>query len=396
MPSFAFSEVPGHPTFKKRDENLPKKPESTDGVVKRDMEDFDHFILPQNVKKGWMTTLSGLKEYARKFISVEKEPDPNTQLIRRADFQNRIIRAFFSGEIGNISSYRKQLNDVILDMAIEKKLPNPTQDVSKVFDGIEPAIDAIQKDRTSFAPQGQEEQIFGLNEILDAHSSIDYVEFKYDHANNRIDGPVRLVQVKRSLLSEAEMKHIRRKHQEYVNGLFDRASLNVLIEKPAQEKQNVFLTGVLFEAEMSKLETQEQKDAWIENKLLDVIYALIEMIQVDPNDQDLQRLGEHCQISVPFMKLMILNVPLEKLEEITSILAEASDVDVIPFLSQINALKVWIESTGISAAECLQMDPKWEAPPNLSPTTKFESVIWHGGRQEPSQPLTADTSLTIN
>lgn len=395
MPSFSVSENPVYPPFKTRDQFLPKKTIPVSSGSEREMAAHNEFILPKDVKNGWMTSAAGLKEYAKKFISVERESNLDTQLVRRADFQNRIIRAFFAGEIGNISTYRKQLNDFILDLCAEMKLPNLSQGVSRVFDGIEPAIHAIQNDKSGFTKQEGVEQVIGLNEILDAHHSIDYVEFKYD-AEKGIVSPVRLVQVKRSQMTDSsEINNIRRKHQEYVNGLLSQAALDILIAEPARKKQKEFLSGALFAQEMMNLH-EEEKILYVEKKLMEVFYALLDMPNFAVNQSDIEHLSEACLISVPFIKLLLLQTPSNELTEIASILADASGVEETKFLLQISDLKRWIDTTGLSSAECLLMNANWQAPPILLPTTQFESVIYHGGQQMTAIPFSVDTSLTIN
>lgn len=392
MSRFSLSENPQFQPFKRRDQFLPKK--SAADAEKRELDSHDQLPLDEKEKNGWMATDPGYQAYAIKFLSVELNENPDEQLVQRAAFQNRITRAFFSKEIGNMANYRKRLTSSIADFCSAANLPNMSQDLARVFDGIEPAIYGIEEDKRDFSnrpnPQPGEKQFIGLNDILDAHHSIDYIDLRMSADGKSPIAPVSLVQVKRGLLSPEDIAKIHQKHQEYVNGLVPE---RILTDR-SHSRQEDYLASELFKKEMTGLD-QESRDAFLVDKWNVFFSELSKLAEADLTESSFQQLSEKSQIPVAFLKIMIQQSDMRKLNDLASSFSAAHAIDAQKLFSHIDRVKQYAEKTGLSKEDYQSFDPEWTPSPTLLQTLQFESVIWHNG-QRIKKTLTANTALTIH
>ncbi len=341
--------------------------------LERDLLSVDEFRRPAGKKAGWLSSEEGINRMVKVFIDAETA-HPDDRTLRQAAFQNRILRAYFSGDLGEPAIFFDKFSKKI---RTDDPVKNRYEDVRRVFIGIAGAINAVEKDRKGFErtphPAERKQEIL-LNDYLDAKRAIDYIDLHYDtddHGNMTRIIEVRLVQIKANKMSDEELDGIYRSHEYYLKELLDHESF--IRRERAKAAEGHVASGEKIRQDMEMREFPGERLEYLFDMLDPILSRVVDMEESALSANQVKEWTQDRPEVVPVLAILLRQSnAYAEIKALLEFFTKTQQID-----KAFNQLQAWAEGYQISVEEYVDLYPDWQVPPDVLAATKFVSVVRH-------------------
>ena len=325
---------------------------------------------------------------AKQFVAAEKSPQERT--IMHSRIQNRLIRHRFTG------STSLNARDVIREASILLPGKNFSQDVDRMFVGVDSAIRAILADQQSFQQTHQENELqrFYFDDVLDAHHAIDYIDVRMEQKD---DGSVevkeiRFVQVKTRDISDDERSKILLDHKKYLAQL---SSKSDVVRSERTRVVEHIRSGKFFEFD-SKDKTR--KDIDIADRIFQDFFGVVDDILSSPQPVSDERVKIWIEMfgftKADFFVFASLLTGDVSTSSIAKKITDMYGMDLSQQKLLQESMLMWLEEVDLDSIHLPSLAPLVSVKKILS-KADFVSVIHHGNQVE-EIPLTIGSDKAIH